>query len=79
MKTRRLALPVLMLLAALSCACTTMTPQPASTQPIRLGFERIQQKREYLNRYTCGNGAPLYCSCASKLPAAMCYCGCPAF
>jgi len=79
MKPRTLALPVLFLLAALSGACTTMTPQHASSQPVVLGFERIQQKREYLDRYTCGNGVPLYCSCPSRLPSVTCACACPAF
>ena len=79
MKPRTLALPVLMLLAALSGACTTMTPQPASSQPVFLGFERFQQKHEFLDRYTCANGAPMYCSCQSRLRSATCDCGCPAF
>jgi hypothetical protein len=79
MKTRTLALPVLMLLAALSGACTTMTPLPASSQPVFLGLERIQQKREYLDRYSCGNTTPLYCSCPSTLRQATCYCGCPRY
>ncbi len=79
MKPRTLGLPGLMLLAALSGACTTMSPQPASSQPVVLGFERIHQKHEFLERYACGNGAPLYCSCSSRLPSATCACACPAF
>jgi len=79
MKARTMILPVLALVAALSSACTTMTPLPASSQPVLLGLKPIDIKHEYIDRYACGNATLLYCSCPSSLPSATCRCGCPAF
>jgi len=79
MKARTKALPVLALLAALSSACTTMTPQPASSQPVLLGFRHVDVQHAYIDRYSCGNTTPLYCSCPSSLPSATCRCGCPLY
>jgi hypothetical protein len=80
MKTRTLALPVLMLSLALSSACTTMTSSiPASNLPVYLGFfQHTDMQRKYLERYACRDHTPLSCQCTSTSPTAMCSCGCGA-
>lgn len=78
MTTHTKTLPALTLITALIGACTTMAPQSASSQPHILGLRQIDQKREYLNRYSCGDTTPLYCTCGSRMASATCHCGCPA-
>lgn len=78
MKTRTLVLPVLALITLLSTACTTMTQQPVSSQPVFLGFQRLDIQRDYLDRYTCTDGKPLMCTCRSRL-STTCDCACHPF
>ena len=77
MKTRTLALPAMMLIAALTGACTTMTLPPAN-MPVLLDFQRREIQRDYLNRYACADARPLMCTCWSRL-STTCDCSCNRF